>query len=326
MSDGPSLAVVIPTYRGADMTIRCLDSLREACAPLGDAVEVAVVDDGSGDASGERIRRAHPWVLVVERETNGGYPAAINAGLRATTASWILTLNNDTRVDPRALVEIVSYAASAAPDVGSLAAQQRFAKRPDTIYSAGITLDRIGVNADRLIGRPASEGEREPTEVFGASGGAAVYSRKLIDDIGELDEGFEFGLEDADFAWRARMRGWRCMYLPSAVIFHDVGGTVPYGSERRFLQAGRNRIRLVVKNADRRMLVRYGLLMIAYDLAYVVAAAARYRTAAPLRGRWHSVRRWRAIRAAGRPGRRAVPLAPVMGIRAALERRTNLIR
>ncbi len=318
--------MVIPTYRGVDLTIKCLDSLLAARKPLGDAVEMIVVDDGSGDASAARIGQAHPWVKVEERETNGGYSAAINSGVRASTAPWVFTLNNDTTADPQLLVELISFIESAPCDVGSLAAQQRFSDRPDTIYSAGITLDRMGVAADRLIGEPASNSERKPTEVFGACGGSAVYSKKLIQDIGPLDEAFEFGSEDADHAWRARMRGWRCLYIPTAVVFHDVGGTVAYGSERRFLLAGRNRIRIVVKNADRRMLIRYGLLMIAYDAAYVVAVAARYRTLAPLRGRWESLRRWRSIRASGDAGRRAVPLAPVMGIRAALGRRRNLIR
>ena len=326
MNDTPRLSVVVPTYRGAGMTIKCLNFLFEARKPLGDAVEVIVVDDGSADGSAARIRQAHPWVEIQERAVNGGYPAAINSGVSASTAPWVFTLNNDTTADPRLLIELVSFIESAPYDVGALAAQQRFSDRPDTIYSAGITLDRMGVNADRLIGQPASIGETKPTEVFGACGGAAVYSKKLIEDVGPLDEAFEFGLEDADHAWRARMRGWRCLYIPTAVVFHDVGGTVAYGSERRFLQAGRNRVRLVVKNADRRMLIRYGLLMIAYDIAYVVAVAARYRTLAPLRGRWESLRNWRSIRASGDAGRRAVPLAPVMGIRAALGRRRNLIR
>lgn len=308
------------------MTIRCLDSLRRAHETLDDAVEVIVVDDCSGDSSAQLIREAHPWVKVEEREQNGGYSAAINSGFNLSAAPWIFTLNNDTTADQRLLAELLRFIETAPPDVGSLAAQQRFSERPDVIYSAGITLDRLGINADRLIGRPRTASEDQPTEVFGACGGAAVYSKKMILDIGPLDETFRFGLEDADFAWRARMRGWRCFYVPDAVVFHDVGGTVPYGSEQRFLQAGRNRIRLLVKNADRQMLIRYGLLMIAYDVAYVVAAAVRYRTLAPIRGRWQSLRDWRSIRASGNCGRRPVSLAPVMGVRAALWRRTNLIR
>jgi hypothetical protein len=320
----PEIAVVIPTYRRADLVVTCLDSLRRAVERV-PRTEVVVVDDGSGDGSPEAILRAHSWVRVVARPTNGGYPAAVNDGLAACSAPWILTLNNDTTVEEDLLEALCAVIRSAPEDVGSLAAQQRFTDRPDTIYSAGITLDRLGVNADRLIGEPLSASETTPTEVFGACGGAAVYSRRMLDDVGMLDEGFEFGLEDADIAWRARMRGWRCLYVPDAVVHHDVGGTVPYGSDRRFLQAGRNRVRLVVKNADARQLLRYGPLMVGYDVAYVLAAGLRHRTLAPVRGRWSSLRRWREIRRSGRE-RQPVELAPVMGIRAALRRRANLIR
>lgn len=326
MTPGPQIAVVIPTYRGADLTIACLTSLREAVDRVEGTVEVVVVDDGSGDDSAARIRAAHDWVRLEERTVNGGYSAAINSGLRATTAPWVLTLNNDSTTAADLLVELLAVAHTCAPDVGSLAAQQRFSDRPDVICSAGITLDRIGVTADRLLGQPLGASEADPVEVFGACGAAAVYRRRLVDHIGLLDEAFHFGLEDTDYAWRARMHGWRCLYVPRAVVLHDVGGTIAYGSERRFLQAGRNRVRLIAKNADRRMLLRYGALMIVWDLAYILFAALRHRTLAPVRGRWESLRAWRSIRRSGEVGRRPVELAPFMGFRAALSRQSVLIR
>lgn len=326
MTSAPQIAVVIPMYRHADLTIACLGSLRDAVGRLDGPVEVVVVDDGSGDGSAARVRAAHPWAHVEQKAVNAGYSAAINAGLGATTAPWVLTLNNDTTVDPDVLVELLAAARASDPDVGALAAQQRFSDRPGVIYSAGITLDRIGVTADRLIGRPLASSETHPVEVFGACGAAAVYRRRMVEDMGLLDETFRFGLEDTDYAWRARMRGWRCLYVPRAVVLHHVGGTVAYGSELRFLQAGRNRVRLIIKNADRGMLLRYGALIVAWDLAYILVAGVRHRTLAPLRGRWESLRSWRSIRRSGAEGRRPVELAPCMGIRAAIARQSILIR
>src|SRR5438270_518806 len=81
-------------------------------------------------------------------------------------------------------------------------------------------------------------GEDEPVEVFGPCGAAALYRRALLDELGGFDERFAFGLEDADVAWRARMRGWRCLYAPDAIVYHDLGGTVPHGSDLRLFQAG----------------------------------------------------------------------------------------
>lgn len=182
------------------------------------------------------------------------------------------------------------------------------------------------MTADRLLGQPVAASDAHPVEVFGACGAAAVYRRRLVDEIGLFDEAFRFGFEDTDYAWRARMHGWRCLYVPRAVVMHDVGGTVAYGSELRFRQAGRNRVRLIIKNADRRMLLRYGALMVLWDLAYLLVAALRYRTLAPVRGRWESLRSWRSIRRSGDLDRRPVELAPFMGFRAAMARQSILIR
>lgn len=110
MTPGSAIAVVIPTFRGAAMTIACLDSLRHAVDRVEGTVEVVVVDDGSGDDSVARIRAAHSWVTVEARSVNGGYSAAINSGLRATTAPWVLTLNNDTTTHQDLLVELLAVA------------------------------------------------------------------------------------------------------------------------------------------------------------------------------------------------------------------------
>jgi GT2 family glycosyltransferase len=321
----PVLTVVIPNYRRADLVRRCLNSLRVAIEAFVGEAEVVVVDDGSGDGAVHDLAAEYPWVLFVCLLRNRGYPGAVNAGIRASRTEWIFTLNNDTTVDPRVLTELLG-AARERPDVGHLAAQQRFTHDPNRLCSAGLVLDRVGINAERLIGQPLSASESSPTEVFGASGGAAMYRASMLAELGGLDESFVFGLEDADLAWRAQMRGWRCLYVPDAVVFHDYGATVPYGSPHRFLQAARNRVRLVIKNADRGSLLRYGPLMIMYDLAYIAYAVPVHRTLTPVTGRIQALRQWRAIRASGASGRRAIELAPIQGIRAALRRRSAWLR
>lgn len=317
----PLVSVIVPNYRRPDLTLRCLGSLGRAVAAVPRGAEVVVVDDGSGDDSAERIQRAHPGMEVVRLERNQGYPAAVNAGLRRASGEWVFTLNNDATIDEFALVRLLEAVADR-PDVGSAAAQQRFADDRSRIYSAGLVLDRLGINADRLMGMPMSASETSVTEVFGASGAAALYRRTMLDELGGFDESFRFGLEDADLAWRARMKGWRCFYVPSSIVYHDLGGTVPHGSSLRYLQAGRNRVRLIAKNADSRLLRRYWVRMLAYDTAYVGYAAVTDRTLAPLRGRLETLWQWREIRRSAEAGRVPVDLAPPQGLRAALRRRS----
>jgi GT2 family glycosyltransferase len=321
MSAAATVSVIVPNYRRPDLLMRCLNSL-EGCGE-GIRVEVVVVDDGSGDESCKLVREHFPNVLLVALENNSGYPAAVNAGLRASSGEWVLTLNNDTVIEGGALQSLLATALSS-PDIGSVAAQQRFLSHPQVIYSAGVTVDRRGQASDRLIGHPLADSELEPIEVFAACGAAALYRRAMLDELGGFDERFLFGLEDVDIAWRGRMRGWRCLYVPNAVVYHDLGGTVPYGSEMRFVQAGRNRLLLIAKNMSTGQLLRYGPGIFMFDLLYVLHGLLRVRTLSPLRGRWQGLRLWRSMRRAGAPDRRSVELARAPRFREVIRRRNAL--
>lgn len=316
----PALSVIVPNYRRPDLLMRCLESLRDDCRSTQTQVEVVVVDDGSGDESCRLVREHFPEFGLVALERNGGYPAAVNAGIRMSSGDWVLTLNNDTTIENGTLEALLTVARSSS-DIGSVAAQQRFLSHPQVIYSAGVMVDRRGQAADRLIGHPLADSEHEPVEVFAASGAAALYRRAMLDELGGFDERFLFGLEDIDVAWRGRMRGWRCLYAPSAVVYHDFGATVPHGSELRFVQAGRNRLLLIAKNMTRRQLLRHGPDIILFDILYVAYGLVRLRTLSPLRGRWDGLRLWRSMRCSGALGRRPVDLAPATGFREVMRRR-----
>ena len=84
--------------------------------------------------------------------------------------------------------------------MGSVAAHMRFADGSGTINSAGIGLDRLGIAYDRLLGLPYSASEDRPVEVFGASGGAALHRRRMLDEVGGMDETYFFAVDDADLA------------------------------------------------------------------------------------------------------------------------------
>jgi GT2 family glycosyltransferase len=316
----PALSVIVPNYRRPDLLMRCLQSLRDSCRSTQMPGEVIVVDDGSGDESCRLVRERFPGFGLVALEHNGGYPAAVNAGVRRSSGEWVLTLNNDTTVENGTL-EALLAAARSSPDIGSVAAQQRFLSHPQVIYSAGVMVDRRGQAADRLIGHPLADSEREPVEVFAACGAAALYRRTMLDELGGFDERFLFGLEDVDVAWRGHMRGWCCLYAPSAVVYHDLGATVPHGSELRFVQAGRNRLLLIAKNMTTRQMLRYGPSIALFDLLYVVYGFVRLRTLSPLQGRWDGLRLWRSMRRSGAPGRRPVDLARPPRFRDVLRRR-----
>ena len=303
-------------------------SLRDgARAQIGEPTELVVVDNASGDESCDRRRggrAATPELL--EMPENLGFPTAVSRGIHASTGDWVLLINNDVEVEPRRRGATAGRRPLAARDIGSVAAQMRFADDAGTINSAGIGVDRLGIAFDRLLGQPLAASETEPVEVFGACGGAALYRRAMLDEIGGFDESLFFALDDADVAWRAQMRGWRCLYAPA-------------------------RGRASPPRRDHRARLQPQVLPRGPQPGAHAGEERRHRAAAPARGppwsattspTWPSprsptgrsrrcaaalkgLREWRSYRRAGAAAP-PLELAPVKGFRAALLRRSRMAR
>lgn len=306
------------------LLLECLASLEVALAQVDGPTEIVVVDNGSADDSVAHVRERFGAARLVELERNVGFAGGVNAGVAASAGEWLLLINNDATIEPGAVRELLR-AAGGRPQVGSLAAQMRFA-RNGALNSAGLGVDRLGVAFDRHIGdRPHAAGSAV-VEVFGASAGAALVRRAMLDEIGGFDDSFFMYLDDVDIAWRARMAGWSCLYVPGAVVHHHHSASSIHNSSFKHLHVGRNRVRLLAKHAPAAQLLRYGAAIVAHDVAYVVVAGVGDRTLAPLRGRLQGVRRWRQDRAAGRATRRALELAEVQGPGRALARRLSARR
>jgi GT2 family glycosyltransferase len=317
----PAVSAIVVNHRRAELTVECVESLERALASVDEPTEVIAVDNGSGDGSAELIARRCPAARVVALPANEGFAAAVNAGLDGARGEWILLLNNDTTIEPDSVGRMLA-AGRGAGDIGSVAAEMRFAATPQIVNSAGIGVDRLGIAFDRRLGERADADGGEPVEVFGASGGAALMRRRMLDELGGFDASFFFALEDADLAWRARMAGWRAVYVPAAVVWHHHGASGRHNSPFKHYHVGLNRVRMLAKNAEPAQLRRTGLAILAYEVAYLGYAVAADRTLAPLRGRLRGLREWRAYRRAGERGRGPVELEPVRGLRAALRRRT----
>lgn len=319
MPEPPQVDAIIVNRDRAELLAESLRSVEAAFAAAGVRGTTVVVDNGSTDDSGAMVAREFRHVRWIGLEGNNGFPAAVNVGLAATTSEWTLLLNNDATIEPEALARVFDRAI--APDVGTVAMQMRFATQPEIVNSAGIGVDVLGVAYDRFLGTPADGPARAPADVFGACGGAALYRRAMLEDIGRFDGRYFLYLDDADVAWRARMAGWRAIYVPDAVVWHHHSATTRHGSSFKYFHVGRSRVRLLARNADRRHLLRYGLQMLAFDLGYVVFVAITDRTLAPLHGRLAGLREWRALRAETAARRRPVDLDRRQGFRAALRRR-----
>ena len=317
------LSVVVVNYNGRALLHACLESVREALARTGAVAEIVVVDNASTDGSRELLAADFADVRVVEVDTNLGFAGAAQLAIGESSGDWLFYLNNDATVERGAIAALLAAAAQE-PDVGALAAQMRFADRPQIVNSAGLSVDRLGTAFDLGLGSPATGLPSSVTEVFGASAGAALYRRAMLEQVGGFDASFFMYLEDVDLAWRARAHGWRCLHVPDAVVLHEHSRSSGHRSDFKYYLVGRNRVRLLAKNATTGHLLRYAPLMLLYDLAYVAYALAVDRSTAPLRGRVGGLREWRRYRDMDNV-RCPVELAAARGLRAALQRNASVV-
>jgi GT2 family glycosyltransferase len=320
------VSAVILTYQRQDLLPACLRSLEIALDAVDGETEIVVVDNASPDnRATPHITELCPSARIVTLTENRGYAGGVVAGLDAARGEWALTIGDDATIEPGAVVAMLA-AGRSADDVGSVAAKMLFVDRAEgnIVNSAGLEIDALGTAVDRLVGVPSAQADREITEVFGTSGGAALYRRAMLDGIGGFDTSFGVYLEDADVAWRARMAGWRCLLEPRAIVHHHHSATTRHRSDYKYFHVGRNRVRMLAKNATLGHLVRYAPLIVLYDLAYVTYALAVDRSTAPIRGRIQGLRDWRRYRATGHI-RRPVQLAPARGLRAALGRNAAVV-
>lgn len=211
---------------------------------------VACVDNGSTDGSREIVRDEFPDARLIALPQNLHYARGTNAGmeeaLRDPDCEFIVPLNNDTRVDPEWLAALIRAADDAR--VGSVAAKLLLMDHPDVLNSAGLWITRDGAAVDRGW-LQKDEGQFDlDADVFGPSGGAALYRRDALETVGLFDADFVAYLEDVDLAWRIRLGGFAARFAPGAIVYHKHSASSSPNSPWKTYISERNRIWNLVQN------------------------------------------------------------------------------
>jgi GT2 family glycosyltransferase len=298
------VSVVIPNWNGRELLARCLPAvLSQTYTPI----EVIVIDNGSRDGSADWVARNFPKIKLLRNTINIGFAAGCNLGIRESRGTFVATLNNDAYASPDWLTALVREMKKDA-QIGMCASLMVLYSDPGRIDSAGIAIDRAGIAWNRLGGQPVSSSESEPVEIFGPCAGAALYRRKMLEEIGLFDERFFAYLEDVDLAWRAQIAGWRCQYVPQAVVRHLTSASFGKDSPLKKQLKARNKVWMVVKNAPASDFP----LIFFYDWAAVLYALIKNRDINPLKGRLQGLKRVHLFLKDRKPGRPRVlePLVP----------------
>jgi GT2 family glycosyltransferase len=267
--------VIIPNYNGSAFLPVCLDSLR---AQTRRDFTVTVVDDASTDDSVAIITSRYPEVQVLRLAQNRGFAAAVNAGLAATHQPFVALLNNDTEADPHWLAALIG-ALERWPQFAFAASKLRLFDRRNVLHSAGDFYRPNGEPGNRGVWEEDRGQYDAYSEVFGPCAGAAAYRRSALELLAEdgrvFDEALVMYCEDVDLNLRARRKGLRTIFVPTAVVYHRLSASG--GGALASYYCGRNFPLVWVKNMPSDLMRRYWPALIASQLRFVLHSLRHIR-------------------------------------------------
>jgi hypothetical protein len=272
MTQNQLVSVIIPNWNGRQFLPACLDSVLTQSYPM---VEIIVVDNGSSDGSLELLQKNYSSVKVISFATNTGFSKAVNTGINASAGEFIALLNNDTICDVNLLSKAVQ-GLNSYPDAGSCACKMVSYHDPSILDGASDGYRRGGLPG-RIGYREKDQGQFDtPRYVLGACGGAALYRRSMLDDIGLFDEDYFAYLEDVDLGLRAQLAGYKCCYIPTAVIQHLGTGTTGSGYHPMVVRlSAQNNVNTLVKDIPGPLMLKFLPHIIYWQLYYLAVVMIR---------------------------------------------------
>lgn len=241
------VSAVIGNYQGEHLLPDVLESLTVQTHP---PVEVLIVDGSSTDAS-RAVAETH-GIRFIE-QPNRGLGFLYNRGLEESSSAYVLLLNNDVSLDHRC-IELLASALSESPDRFAADPRQwswdgqRLVHGRTTIRRAGY-LRKLMPGFDVDLRAPADD----LAFTLCTNGGAMMVRRCMALDLGGFDETFFLDFEDLDLCWRAWLRGWSSVHVPTATVRHRVGAaTTPKLRKRRLVSSHHNLLRFAIKCLPRR--------------------------------------------------------------------------
>lgn len=271
MATTPLVSIVILNYNGLRWLGPCLTTV---IAQTYQPIETIVVDNASTDASCEFIRANFPGVRLLRLPQNEGYAGANNQAARVAQGEFLFFLNNDTKLAPNAVAELVTtllrdpHAAIAAPRI--------------TDYE-GTARGACGMGLD-IFGYPYSPAPGEP--YFYADGAAFLMRRDVFEALGGFDEDYFIFHEEVDLSWRTWLTGYTVLSVPTALVYHYSGGSVPGGYVRSTFVTTPWRRYLGERNRLTTLLKNYGLRTLIWILPCYMTMTAAAMLLLAVTGRW----------------------------------------
>lgn len=237
----PKASIIIAAYNGRPYLDDCL---RSVCDELRSGDEVVVVDNASTDGSADFVAERFPESRLVRNAHNRGFAAACNQGAALATSDVLVFLNQDTQVVPGWLGALVE-GLRGGDAVALTTSKALVMSQPDRTQACGQDVHYAGLVFARGFGKPAGSLDRAEV-VHAVAGCSFAVHREVWQELRGFDETLYMYYEETDLSWRARMRGYRSLYVPDSVVHHDYqpGRATPF----RLYHSARNRSIMLLKN------------------------------------------------------------------------------
>ncbi len=275
-----TVSICIVNWNGMEYLPCCLNSIHKQ--DYQGEIEIIIVDNFSTDGSLEYIKNIQGDIKILKNNVNKGFSYAHNQAIKVSKGEYILPLNFDVFLEPNFISEMVEVMENN-PNTGIISGKlykQINGKRTNLIDSTGILMEHCFMH-------PRGEMEEDTVQyddpgnngIFGACGAAPFYRRAMLEDIKCFDEFFDEDfvnyVEDVDLSWRAQIRGWKCIYNPKAIAYHERGATRRnnHKIQNEYLVYGfRNRYCSLIKNITSKYWKKNKFKIIGRELLFLLSS------------------------------------------------------
>ena len=315
--------MAVIAYNGRPHLDECLATLQQQSRA---ADEVLAIDNGSTDGSGELIRTRFPGVRLIQLESNRGYAGGCNVAAQLATSEVIVFLNQDVRLDPDWLRELIRPL-EADPQLAATQSLIMLYDEPSLVNTSSKTVNFLGIGWVTDYRQPAARIRLHPVAFL--SGTAFAIRRATFLELRAFDEVYGSYHEDIDLSWRMHLLGSRIMLAPDSRVYHkyqfDRSGRKNFWLERnRLITLFKNyRAGTIALILPAMLVTEVGICILALAEGWIGDKLAGYRDLVRL---WPQIRRnRREVQMNRRIADRRIGILLVGGI-TFVERRQPLVR